>query len=366
MKSMLRVIMLSALIPGVMACENAPDPSALPAPVAAAVPATKLIEPPSGLAAVAFLAQTAAFASRLGDATIIPASTGFLKDSASYYKAVELGGPLLRQVLSMKTAWVANKGYRYILFPDIAPPDEVPPDPDAPVVESPPPAPDPLPPVLVLFFIDGVFRIDLAGSYRYKPDSAPDPDPRNHFPTLAESLVGISGEGDLTAVFNFGPGSEIRCRLLKDDAPLTVAAFVALARGLRSIRTEQKVDGSDEIIVDWVKKPWYDGLAGRPGFSRRILEIGTGLNPGFVVPDEFTANRRHDGPALLTTVPGSPERWSGAIGITAAQVSALDDTGTVFGVCDQKAVDRMVRASSLRKGNPAIPRLQTVRITLEN
>ncbi len=360
---------LACVIPLAFACSRPPAPEPVP-----------VLLPPAEIEAVRFIHDLDSFAGQLGDDVLMAASLAWLKDTDSYRKAVDIKAPTLRRVLAMDIAYVSRKGLRYILYPATPAPvpatpapvpapasstratsRPVPPTPanSAPVPAT--PAPPRLPQALVVYHMGDVFRLDLAGSYRFIPDAPPDPEPRNHFPSLAESLVGITGEGALTAIFNFGPETTISCRLLPDDAPLTVASFVALARGMRFVRQTERIADTDKVRVDWVKRPWYDGLRGRPAEGRLVLQFTSPDSPGFVVPDEFSLSRRHDAPALLTTVPDSPERWDGDIAITTAPVKSLDDRGTVFGVCDPAAVDRLSRAWSLRKGIFSVPRLQNVR-----
>jgi len=313
-------------------------------PARAATPSTPVAAPE--LAAVEFISSVNSFAGRLGDDLLVYASSVFFKDAAGYARAVEIKPATLRQVYAMKIGWVARRGLRYILHPD------------GPVADG-------LPPVLIVFLVDGIFKLDLDGSYRYRQPPAPDPNPQNQFPSLADALVGVTGEGALTAVFHFGPDADIRCRLLAGDAPLTVASFVALARGLRAVRTERKTPGTDVVEVQWTKRPWYDGSQGAPVFGRRVLRLEGAEAPGFFIEDEFSVTRRHDRPALLTTIPSSPDMWEGAIAITTTPVSELDDVGTVFGVCDEAAVEKLSRIWSVRKGEPFIPPLVNIGIVRE-
>lgn len=301
---------------------------------------------PSADAAVAFVRSVNEFTASLGDELLVYASSVFFKDAASYAMAVELKSEKLRRIYGMTFRWVARKGLRYILHPAT-------------------PVPEGLPPALIVNYVDGIFRIDLVGSYRYSEPPPPDVDPQNQFPTLADALVGVQGEGSLVAILHFGRDADIRCRLLPDEAPATVATFVALARGLRSVRSEKLVPGLKDPQISWAKRPWYNGSTGSPVFGRRVLRLEGSEPPGFFIEDEFSVRRRHDKPALLTTIPGSPDMWDGAIGITTTPVSELDDVGTIFGLCDEAVVQKLARIWSVNKGEPYIPPLVGISIVRE-
>src|SRR3954470_21861556 len=112
---------------------------------------------------------------------------------------------------------------------------------------------------------------------------ADDDDPaKGHF-TLDQATKGLSGSGPLTAKIETTVGT-INCELFDKQAPVTVANFVGLARGVRPWK--------DPKTGKWVKKPLYDGTI----FHRVIPEFmiqggdpkGTGTgDPGYEFGDEF-------------------------------------------------------------------------------
>src|SRR5690606_1434382 len=106
--------------------------------------------------------------------------------------------------------------------------------------------------------------------------------------TMEEALAGAPeladrSRGPLMATFETTLGS-FTCELYEDKAPLTVANFVGLARGLRA--------SYDPASDSWVKKNFYDGA-----LFHRVIEgfmvqtgdpTGTGMGgPGYVIVDEF-------------------------------------------------------------------------------
>ena len=98
---------------------------------------------------------------------------------------------------------------------------------------------------------------------RRPPSPAPsDDDPAKGNFTLEEATKGLPGSGPLTAKIETTLGT-FTCELYDKQAPITVANFVGLARGLRPWK--------DPKTGKWVKKPFYDGLI----FHRVI--------PGFMI-----------------------------------------------------------------------------------
>ena len=111
---------------------------------------------------------------------------------------------------------------------------------------------------------------------------ADDDDPAKGQFTLEQATKGLSGSGPLTAKIETTLGT-FNCELYDKQAPLTVANFVGLARGLRPFK--------DPKTGKWVeKKPYYDGLIFHrviPGFMIQGGDIaGTGTGgPGYEFQD---------------------------------------------------------------------------------
>ena len=129
---------------------------------------------------------------------------------------------------------------------------------------------------------------------------------------------------DLKAVFQTSKGN-INVDLHPDQAPLTVANFVNLAR-----------------------RGFYDGLT----FHRVIPDFmiqggcpeGTGTGgPGYRFEDECTDELGHEGPGVLSMANAGPGTNGSQFFITHIETSWLDGKHTVFGkVCgaeDQAVVD---------------------------
>ncbi len=113
--------------------------------------------------------------------------------------------------------------------------------------------------------------------------------------TLDEATKGLKPKGKLWAELDIDKG-KLRCELYPDKAPMAVANFVGLARGLRPFK--------DPKTSEWVKRPAYDGT----GFHRIIKgfmiqggdPVGTGAGePGYVFADEVWPGATHDRRGLL-------------------------------------------------------------------
>ena len=116
----------------------------------------------------------------------------------------------------------------------------------------------------------------------------------------------------LTAIFKTTKG-DIHVALFPDDAPLTVANFVNLA-----------------------KRGFYDGLK----FHRVIANFmiqggdpkGTGSGgPGYNFADEFTPTLRHDSAGVLSMANAGPGTNGSQFFITHGPTPHLDDKHSVFG-----------------------------------
>ena len=150
------------------------------------------------------------------------------------------------------------------------------------------------------------------------------------------------------------------CKLFEDKAPITVANFVGLARGVRPWKEPQ--------TGQWVKKPAYDGTI----FHRVIKGFmiqggdpkGTGSGePGYVIPDEIWENALHDRPGLLCMANRGPNTNGAQFFITDALAKHLDGGYTIFGECGpEEMVHKLasVEVQGERPKNP--PKIKTVTI----
>lgn len=165
-------------------------------------------------------------------------------------------------------------------------------------------------------------------------------------PELADA-----SKGKLYAIFDTSMGS-FECELYEAQAPLTVANFVGLARGVRPFK-----DPRDRKATEWKKERYYDGTV----FHRVIADfmiqggdptaLGVGT-PGYFIPDEFDPKLRHDGPGYLSMANRNPydqrtnkplydektgltrgNTGSAQFFVTVRDTMPLNDRHTIFGKC---------------------------------
>jgi peptidyl-prolyl cis-trans isomerase A (cyclophilin A) len=173
--------------------------------------------------------------------------------------------------------------------------------------------------------LGAVALCSLGGAARAEDDPA-----KGNF-TLEQATKGLSGSGPLTAKIETTLGA-FSCELYEKQAPITVANFVGLARGLRPWK-DTKTD-------QWVtKKPFFDGLI----FHRVIPEFmiqggdpqgnGTG-NPGYKFVNETSPDLKFDKPGLLAMANAGPNTNGSQFFITEGPREMLNGGYTIFGLCD--------------------------------
>jgi peptidyl-prolyl cis-trans isomerase A (cyclophilin A) len=173
----------------------------------------------------------------------------------------------------------------------------------------------------------------------------PTSDPEEGDFTLDEATAGLPAGKTLKAIVTV-PQGQITCELFADKAPLTVASFVGLARGVRAF--------FDPETGFWEKRPFFDGLAFHrvipmfmiQGGDPRSVEynhphVGTG-NPGYRLPDEIVPGLKFDRPGRLAMANAGPGTGGSQFYITEAKSADLDGSYTIFGQCKEVAVVKAV------------------------
>jgi len=149
-----------------------------------------------------------------------------------------------------------------------------------------------------------------------------------------------SEDNELIAVFQTVKG-DIRVKLFPEEAPLTVANFVNLA-----------------------KRRYYDGLKFHRVIANFMIQGGdpTGSGrggPGYQFADEFSPLRRHDSAGVLSMANAGPGTNGSQFFITHGPTPHLDDKHSVFGkvlsgqdVVDAVATDDVLTTVSI-EGDPS-------------
>jgi peptidyl-prolyl cis-trans isomerase A (cyclophilin A) len=177
---------------------------------------------------------------------------------------------------------------------------------------------------------------------------------------LATYTKGIAGKGELIATIKTSVGT-VRCQLLADKAPMTVANFVGLATGKKpwlDPRTSKLQKG----------KPYYDGTI----FHRVIPDFmiqggdptGTGTGgPGYEFGDETSPTVKM-APGVLAMANAGPGTNGSQFFITESAPSYLDGKHTIFGTC--KPLDVVSKIARVKRGaddKPATAVKMTIKIS---
>lgn len=183
-----------------------------------------------------------------------------------------------------------------------------------------------------------------AGASKTPPSSIkPDPASTAKLPPKAEDLArytsDLKGSGKLGVTITTELGA-FKCTLFGDIAPMTVANFVGLGRGLKAW-TDPKTREAQ------VGKPLYPGTIFHrviPGFMIQggdPLGVGRG-NPGYRFGNETSPKARHDRPGLLSMANAGPGTNGSQFFITEVPTPHLDGKHTVFGQCDNLALVKKI------------------------
>ncbi len=187
-----------------------------------------------------------------------------------------------------------------------------------------------------------------SGAQATSEDVAPplDPDPeatadKPPEPTALQRYIDdIDGQGPLMVGIETTEGV-IECELFADEAPITVANFVGLARGLKAF-----VDPRSGDLVSGT--PFYDGVEFHRVIPNFFIQTGDRSGhghggPGYTIPDEFSQSLRHDSEGILTMGnQGEPDSGGSQFLILEKPVPHLDDHHTVFGQCRSLDVIRAI------------------------
>jgi peptidyl-prolyl cis-trans isomerase A (cyclophilin A) len=197
--------------------------------------------------------------------------------------------------------------------------------------------------------------------------------------TLAMAFEGApeladTSKGKLTAVFDTTMGT-FECELYENQAPLTVANFVGLVRGVRPFK-----DPKDRKATEWVTRRYYDGTKFHRVIQNFMIQGGdptaTGMGtPGYFIPDEFDPKLRHDGPGYLSMANRNPydpatdkpiydEKTGLTVGntgsaqffVTVRDTMALNDRHTIFGKCATEIPIAISKVPTLANPIPDMPR----------
>lgn len=187
---------------------------------------------------------------------------------------------------------------------------------------------------------------------------SPDDPLRGQF-SLADATADLKGSGALVAKIETSLGV-LSCELYEDKAPITVANFVGLARGLRPFKDQ---------TGKWVKRAGYDGTTFHRVIRGFMIQggdpLGTGAGePGYVIPDEIWPQAEHDQRGLLCMANRGPHTNGMQFFILDGPAPHLDKGYTIFGKCGPETVIEKIASVDV-KGDQAVkpPQIKTIKIS---
>jgi peptidyl-prolyl cis-trans isomerase A (cyclophilin A) len=175
---------------------------------------------------------------------------------------------------------------------------------------------------------------------------------------MADATAGLPGSGPLVATIKTSVG-DLRCSLDDRHAPISVANFVGLARGVRPWKNP------DSGV--WENRPAYDGTTFHRIIKGFMIQggdpTGTGTGePGYTIPDEPWPGAAHDRAGLLCMANKGPDTNGMQFFITDASTPHLDHARTAYTIFGECAPVSVVHAIANVPVGPADRPTTTVRI----
>lgn len=177
--------------------------------------------------------------------------------------------------------------------------------------------------------------------------------------TLDDATKGLPPGKQIVATIDTSLGKLV-CKLYDDKAPITVANFVGLARGLRPWKTPAGT---------WEKKPAYDGTVFHRIIKGFMIQGGDAKKngsgeAGYVIPDEIWAGAKHDRAGLLCMANRGANTNSAQFFITDDAANHLDKGYTIFGECGPVELVHKIASIEVRGDRPTTaPDIKSVTIS---
>ncbi len=188
-------------------------------------------------------------------------------------------------------------------------------------------------------------------------------DPEKGEFSLKEATTGLSGKGTLIATIDTTKGV-LTCKLEEKKAPVTVANFVGLARGLRPWWNAKE--------AKWVKTPYYEGTSFHRVIENFMIQGGDYLGDGtggvgYTIENEQDDSLKHDREGVMAMANRGRDTNGAQFYITHAPAGHLDGGYTVFGFCEPAGVIDAI-ATAEQSGPPRNKPIEEVtikRVTVE-
>lgn len=152
----------------------------------------------------------------------------------------------------------------------------------------------------------------------------------------------LPGKGKLMVTIRTTRG-DLTCELFESKAPMTVANFIGLGRGLKA--------WTDPVTNNpRVGTPLYNGVKFHRVIPKFMIQTGDPMskgngNPGYKFADEFHPGAKHSQAGILSMANAGPGTNGSQFFVTEVATPHLDGRHTVFGQCDNlpliKAIARV-------------------------
>jgi peptidyl-prolyl cis-trans isomerase A (cyclophilin A) len=171
----------------------------------------------------------------------------------------------------------------------------------------------------------------------------------------ADAIAGLPAAGRLRAKLRTDVG-DVACVLEPDHAPLTVANFVGLARGLRPFRDE---GGRWVRAIYYADVPFHRALPGEFVQTGRRGKLADG---GFLLQDEIGVGDTFDRAGVLAMANGGePDSGSTEFFVTTGPAKHLAGHHTILGQCDGEATLRRIEKLVLAGDEPLLRGIEITR-----
>jgi cyclophilin family peptidyl-prolyl cis-trans isomerase len=201
-----------------------------------------------------------------------------------------------------------------------------------------------------------LFAVTLAAQTT-APKAAPKAPAKKTTAAPVVEQIPLPDEPGEYAVFDTSMG-RIIARLYEKETPITVANFVALARGTKTF--------TDEKTNIPVRRPFYNGLTFHRVIPKFMIQggdpLGNGMGGGGVksIPDEFVDTLTFDKPGILAMANVGRPNTGGCqffITTTGSMPAHLNGRHTIFGqvVVGQDVVDAISEVPKNENDKPLTP-----------
>lgn len=164
------------------------------------------------------------------------------------------------------------------------------------------------------------------------PRLSPPDDPVAGQFSIEDATAGLTGSGQLKATIETDLGT-LSCDLYEKEAPITVANFVGLARGIRPWKKG----------AEWVKTPLYDGTVFHRVVKGFMIQggdpAGNGSGgPGYMIKNEIIAGAKHEKGILSMARRPDPDSAGSQFFVMDGRSPNLDGGYAIFGKCGPDTV----------------------------